>query len=45
MHSHLGVPENEVEVSITWIGEVCLQKQRGSRDGKERQKQDGAVKG
>lgn len=45
MHSHLGVPENEVEVSITWIGEVYLQKQRGSRDGKERQKQDGAVKG
>lgn len=45
MHSHLGVPENEVEVSITWIGEVYPQKQRGSRDGKERQKQDGAVKG
>ena len=35
MHSHLGVPENEVEVSITWIGEVYPQEQRWSRDGKE----------
>ena len=44
MHSHLGVPENEVEVSITWIGEVYLQKQRGSRDGKERQNKMGQSK-